>query len=127
MQKSQLDNKTKSKILIISIIAVLMISLPLSFSNFMLGNGFHVSIHITAIILAAFLVVVGFLTYREFRTRRLFLVMCAFFAITIAEIVTLSTFVFSFMEPNTNLDSLITHGLILLMLSFFAVGIFRRD
>jgi len=127
MQKSQLDNKTKFKILIGSFIAVILISLPVSFSNFLDGNGLHISIHIAAIILAAFLSIVGLLTYKEFRTGRLFLVMSAFMVMLVAEIVSLSSFLISTSPFKATVDSLITHSLILVMLSFFSVGIFRRD
>lgn len=127
MQKSQLDNKTKFKILIGSFIAVILISLPISFSNFLNGNGLHVGIHIAAIILATFLSIVGLFTYKEFRTGRLFLVMSAFMVILVAEIASLSSFLISELPFKATIDSLITHSLILVMLSFFSVGIFRRD
>lgn len=126
MQKSQLDNKAKSRILAIVAITVLLVSVPLSLSNFE-HKGFHVSVHILSIILAAFLSTIGAITYKEFKNKRLFLVMCAFVTILIAEIIALSTYVTSFAVPNTSIDSLITHSLILLMLSFFVVGIFRTD
>ena len=127
MQKSQLDSKTKSKILIGSFLVVIAISIPFSLPDFLNGNGLHISIHISAIILAAFLSTVGLLTYKEFRTGRLFLVMSAFLTIMVAEITALTAFIFSEATTKSTLDSLITHSLILIMLSFFSVGIFRRD
>ena len=127
MQRSPIDMKTKSKVLFYSLIAVIISTAPLSFSSFSDGNELHVLIHTSAIVLSVFLSVVGFMTYRAFRTTRLFLVMCAFVSICLAEILALSLLVFTHSVSVSNYDSLITHGLILLMLSFFAFGIFRRD
>lgn len=127
MQKSQLDSKTKSKILIGSFLVVIAISIPFSLPYFLNGNGLYIGIHTSAIILAAFLSTVGLLTYKEFRTARLFLIMSAFLAIMIAEIAALTIFIFSDAATKSTLDSFITHSLILVMLSFFSVGIFKRD
>ena len=127
MQKSQLDFKTKSKILLALTALVLAISIPFFMPSLSGVYRFHIGIHITAIILASFLSIVGFITYQEFRTTRLLLVMCAFVTITLAEMVALLSFIFYFGFTIPNLDSLIMHGLILLMLSFFAAGIFKRN
>lgn len=93
----------------------------------MLGHGVYVGIHIVSTVLGSFLSVVSFLTYSEFRTKRLLLVTFAFFAISTAEAVSLINYVLPFTALSTGFDAIITHGLILLMLSFFAIGVFRSD
>ena len=127
MQKAQLDNKKKSKILFVISAILITVSIPVFFPHFTEGHGLHAGIHIASIILGSFLSVIGTLTYLDFRTKRLFLMMCAFFAITTAEIVSAANAVFLFWPSFESTDSLITHGLILLMLSLFSVGIFRTD
>ncbi len=127
MQNSSMDIKTKYKVLLYSLVAVILATVPFSISSFQNGNELHILIHTCAIILSVFLSVVGVITYRSFKTTRLFLVMCAFVSICLAEITALSLLLLSTPPSFTNYDSLITHGLILLMLSFFAFGIFRKD
>ena len=80
-----------------------------------------------SITLGSFLSVVGAMTYLEYRINRLLFVMFAFAAITTAEIVSTANFLLFFQESYINMDSLLTHGLILLMLSLFSLGIFRTD
>ena len=127
LQRAAIDNKTKSKMLVGTVIGFLVISIPISLNSFFDGHGLHIGIHIGAIILGIFLTTVSLLTYKQFRTGRLLLVMCAFLSVVVAEIAAFSTYVFSYMQPTPSFDSLITHSLILAMLGFFAVGIFRRD
>ena len=127
MQKSHLDNKGKSKILFLLSITLGIITIPLSISHFIEGHGIHLGIHIASITLGSFLSVVGAMTYLEYRINRLLFVMFAFAAITTAEIVSTANFLLFFQESYINMDSLLTHGLILLMLSLFSLGIFRTD
>lgn len=127
MQKSHLDNKGKSKILFLFAIVLGVITIPLSISHFIEGHGIHIGIHITSIVLGSFLSVVSAMTYLEYKTGRLFFVMGAFAAITVAEIVSTANFLLFFQESYIGTDSLLTHGLILLMLSLFSLGIFRTD
>ena len=127
MQKVHLETKGKSKVLLVISIALLFAFLPVFLSHFMHGHGLHVSIHLASIILGSFLSIVGAISYLEFKTSRLFLMMCAFCAITVAEIASAVNIVFLFWPSYSSVDSLITHGLILAMLSFFVVGIFRTD
>lgn len=127
MQKSHLDNKGKSKILFLFAIILGAITIPLSIPHFIEGHGIHIGIHIASIVLGSFLSVVGAMTYLEYRTSRLLFVMGAFTAITTAEIVSTANFLLFFQESYISMDSLLTHGLILLMLSLFSLGIFRTD
>ena len=127
MQKSHLDNKGKSKILFLLSITLGIITIPLSISHFIEGHGIHLGIHIASITLGSFLSVVGAMTYLEYRINRLLFVMFAFAAITTAEIVSTANFLLFFQESYIGMDSLLTHGLILLMLSLFSLGIFRTD
>jgi hypothetical protein len=127
MQTSHLDTKGKSKILFLFAIVLGVITIPLSISHFIEGHGIHIGIHIISIILGSFLSVVSAMTYLEYRTKRLFFILGAFSAITIAEIVSTANFLLFFQESYIDTDSLLTHGLILLMLSLFSLGIFRAD
>lgn len=127
MQKVHLATKGKSKILLVISIALMFVFVPVFLPHYMHGHGLHVSIHLASIILGSFLSVVGAITYLEFKTSRLFLMMCAFCAITVAEIASVVNIMFLFWPSYSSADSLITHGLILTMLSFFVVGIFRTD
>lgn len=127
MQKSHLNNKGKSKILFLLAITLGVITIPLSISHFLEGHGIHIGIHIASITLGSFLSVIGAMTYLEYRTHRLFFVMGAFVAITIAEIVATANFLLFFQASYIGMDSLLTHGLILLMLSLFSLGVFRTD
>jgi len=127
MQISTLDNRSKSKLLGILVVVGLLVLIPITNENFTDENKIHVSIHITSSLLGLFLSIVAFLTYLEFRASRLLFVMCAFITITSVELFAIILFVLSDVPPTPNIDSLITHGLIFLMLSFFAIGIFRSD
>lgn len=127
MQIARLDNRSKSKLLGILITVGLIIIIPITSENFTDENKIHISIHISSVLLGMFLSIVAFLTYLEFKTTRLFLVMCAFFTITSLEIFAIGSFALSEIPPTPNIDSLITHGLIFAMLTFFAIGIFRSD
>ena len=91
--KSQFDTKEKSKILAGLAIAIVLISVPMSLQLFISGYGTHISIHIISIILGGFLTTIGIFTFKQFRSTRLFLVMCAFLTITIMETIVLSTLI----------------------------------
>lgn len=127
MQKPTLTNKTKSKFLLVLAVGVILISIPLGFQTVTQEEGIHYAIHVISVILGSFLSLVSVLAYFEFKTQRLMLVSFAFIAITFAEGASLVNSVFPFFEPSYGIHALITHGLILVMLTFFAVGIFRSD
>lgn len=123
-----LDHRTKSKLLIISSLLIWLSSLPFAFPHILVGHGVYFVIHVASISLGAFLSLVGFFTYREFQTTKLFLVMCAFLAITIGETFSfINNMIIPLIPSSFGLDALISHGLILLTLSFFALGIFRSN
>ena len=96
MQQVHLDTKGKSKTLLVISIVLILASLPVFLPHYIHGHGLHVSIHLASIILGSFLSVVGAITYLEFKTTRLFLMMCAFCAITTAEIASVVNIVFLF-------------------------------
>jgi len=127
MQQVHLENKGKFKILTIITILLVTVSVPLFLPHFEHGHGIHTTIHISGIILGSFLTVVGAITYLEYKRPRLLLVFLAFFAITTAEILSATNMLFVFWPSYSSIDSMITHGLILMMLAFFSIGIFRRD
>jgi len=127
LQIARLDNRSKFKILGILVTVGLIILIPITSENFTDKNTIHISIHISSVLLGMFLSIVAFLSYLEFKTTRLFLVMCAFLSITSLEVFAIGSFVLSEIPPTPNTYSLITHGLIFAMLSFFAIGIFRSD
>ena len=127
MQKTHLNNRGKSKILIIISCALISLCVPLFLPHFEQGHGIHTIIHISGIILGSFLSVVGAITYLEYKTPRLLLVFLAFLAITIAEILSAANMLFVLWPFYASIDSMLTHGLILMMLTFFSIGIFRRD
>lgn len=127
MQISKLDNRSKSKLLGIFVLVGLIILIPITSENFNDENKIHISIHISSVLLGMFLSVVAILTWYEFRTSRLLSVMCAFITITSVEVFSIISFVISDVPPKPNLDSLVIHGLIFAMLSFFVLGIFRSD
>ena len=127
LQISKLDNKSKYKLLGFLIIVGLLILIPITSENFTDENKIHISIHISSTLLGLFLSVVAFVTFFEFRTTRLFLVMCAFITVTCLEIFSIVSYILSEIPPVPNMDSLITHGMIFAMLSFFVIGIFRSD
>ena len=127
MQQLHLDNKRKFKILLLITGVITAVSVPLFLPHFLHGHGFHTVIHIAGIILGSFLSVVGAITYLEYKTTRLLLVFFAFFTVTVAEIVSALNMVFLFWPSYSSVDSTMTHLLILMMLTFFSIGIFRRD
>lgn len=123
-----LDYRTKSKLLIISFLLIGLSSLPFAFPHILGGHGAYFVIHVASISLGSFLSLVGFFTYREFKTTKLFLVMCAFLAITVGETFSfVNNMIIPLIPSSFGLDALISHGLILLTLSFFALGIFRSN
>lgn len=127
MQQTRLDYKTKSKLLLISFLAIGLLSIPFAFPHILVGHGVYFGIHIAGISLGTFLSLVGYFTYQEFRTSRLLLVMCAFLAVAIAEAFSFINMIVPFIPSPIGLDGTISHGLILLMLTFFSVGIFRSN
>jgi hypothetical protein len=127
MQKPTLTNKTKSKVLLVLAIGVIMVSIPLGTQNVPEEQRIYYGIHVVSLILGSFLSIISVLAYFEFNTQRLMLVSFAFIAITLAEVTSIVNFVLPFFDAAYGVHGFITHGLILLMLSFFAVGIFRSD
>ncbi|MCV0372395.1 MAG: hypothetical protein K5793_02445 [Nitrosarchaeum sp.] len=127
MQKTHLDNGSKFKILALISGILISISVPVFLPHFLHGHGVHVSIHLAGIGLGSFLSIIGAMTYLEYKTTRLLLVFFAFFVITIAEILSALNMVLIFWPSYSSVDSIVTHLLILMMLSFFSIGIFRRD
>lgn len=127
MQQIHLDNRGKFKILAIISATLISLSIPLFLPHFEHGHGIHTIIHISGIILGSFLSVVGAITYLEYKTPRLLLVFLAFCAITSGEIISAANMLFVFWPSFSSIDSMLTHGLILMMLVFFSIGIFRRD
>lgn len=127
VQHLYLDGKTKIRILGLLSIAMSASLIPIFFPHFMHGHGLHMAIHIACIILGSFLSIIGTITYIRYKTTRLFLMMCAFFAITSAEVVFAFNTLFVFWASYTSTDSIVTSGLVLLMLVFFSAGIFRTD
>ena len=127
MQQLHLDNRGKLKVLVLTSIVIVATTMPLFLPHFLHGHGIHTGIHIAGIILGSFLSVVGGITYLEYRTTRLLLVFFAFLAVTAAEIISALNMVFLFWPSYSSIDSMMTHVLILMMLTFFSIGIFRRD
>lgn len=127
MQKSSLTINTKSKILLVLTIAVFLVSLPVAYDKLDSSESVYYVIHVSNVIIGLFLAIVGILTYFEFRSGRLLMISMAFFTITIAELSSLINFVIPLFESPYGFHSLLTHGLVLMMLSFFAIGIFRSD
>lgn len=127
VQKTSLENNKKFQILALIAGVITIISIPVFLPHFFHGHGFHTVIHLSGIILGTFLSVIGALTYLEYKINRLLLVFLAFATITTAEILSALNMIFLFWASYTSVDSLITHLLILMMLTFFAIGIFRKD
>ena len=127
MKQVPLTYRTKSKLLLVSFLIIGLSSLPFAFPHILVGHGFYYMIHVASISLGAFLSMVGFFTYREFRTTRLFLIMCAFLAVTVAESFSFINMIIPIAPAPIGLEGMISHGLILLMLTFFASGIFRSN
>ena len=110
LQIERLNNTTKFKILATIIVVALLILIPLSSPNFTLENQYHVALHISSVIAGTFLSIMGFLTYKTFRTTRLMLVMFAFMSITSLELFSIVSFIVAPHPPIIESDSLITHG-----------------
>jgi hypothetical protein len=127
LQSTGLNTRAKSKVLMISSLIIGLSLLPFTFQHILIGHGTYFAIHIASISLGTFLSIVGFFTYREFKAAKLFLIMFAFVAITVGEAFSFINMITPFFASNFGLDSLISHGFILLMLSFFVVGIFRSN
>jgi hypothetical protein len=127
MEQAPLTYRTKSKLLLASFLIIGLSSLPFAFPHILVGHGIYYMMHVASISLGAFLCLVGFFTYRAFHTTRLFLVMCAFLAVTMAESFSFVNMIFLISPSPIGLEGMISHGLILLMLTFFASGIFRSN
>lgn len=127
MQKVHLDNKSKFKVLAIITGVLIVVGIPALLPHFLHGHGIHTAIHLVGIIIGSFLTFVSGVTYLEYKTTRLFLIFLAFFSVTSAEILSAANMVFLLWPSYTSVDSIITHVLIVMMLAFFAIGVFRRD
>lgn len=127
LQKPALTIKDKTNILLVVSVAVLLVSIPLGFEGIDSSERGYYAIHVVSLIFGLFLSVLGFLTYLEFKSTRLLMVFCAFVAITIAESTSWVNLFYPFFDSVYGIHGYITHGLILIMLSFFIVGIFRSD
>ena len=108
-------------------VTVILLTIPLGIQKIDQDTQIFYSMHVVSVILGGFLVVVSSLSFLEFKSNRLFLITLAFLAITMAEGISLVNMVIPLFENMYGIHSLITHGLILMMLAFFAIGIFRRD
>lgn len=123
-----LDHRAKSKLLIVSSFLIGLSSLPFAYPHVFGGHGIYFAIHVASISLGTFLTLVGFFTYREFQTTKLFLVMCAFLAVTVGETFSfINNMIVPLIPSSFGPDAIISHGLILIMLSFFVLGIFRSN
>lgn len=127
MQKSMLTIKDKTKILVTISIIALVISIPLGFEKVGFSERGYYALHVVSVIFGLFLSIVGIISYLKFKNTRLLMVFSAFLAITTAESASLANLVNPIFETTYGIHDLITHGLILTMLSFFIVGIFRSD
>ena len=127
MQKPTLSVKDKTNVLLVIAVAVLLISVPIGFEGIDSSERGYYAIHVVSLIFGLFLSVLGFLTYMEYKTTRLLMVFCAFVAITIAESTSWINLFYPFFENSYGIHGYVTHSLILVMLSFFIVGIFRSD
>lgn len=127
MQKPALTIKDKTNILLVVAVAVLLISVPIGFESIDSSERGYYAIHVVSLIFGLFLSVLGFLTYLEFRSTRLLMVFGAFVAITVAESTSWINLFYPFFENTYGIHGYVTHGLILVMLSFFIIGIFRSD
>lgn len=127
MQKPTLSIKDKTNILLTVAVAVLLISVPMGFESIDSSERGYYAIHVVSMIFGLFLSVLGLLTYLEYRNTRLLMVFCAFVAITIAESTSWINLIYPFFEISYGIHGIVTHSLILVMLSFFIVGIFRSD
>lgn len=127
MQKPTLSIKNKTKILVALTIIALVISVPIGFEKVDFAERGYYALHVISVIFGLFLSIVGIMAYLEFKNTRLLMVFAAFLAITVAESTLLVNLVIPMFEITYGIHDLITHGLILTMLSFFIIGIFRSD
>ncbi|MCV0410105.1 hypothetical protein [Nitrosopumilus sp.] len=127
MQKPTLTIKNKTNILLTITVGVILISISLGFDTIEASERGYYAIHVVSVIFGLFLSVLGFLTYNEFKNTRLLMVFGAFVAITISESTSWINLIYPFFENTYGIHGYVTHGLILTMLSFFIVGIFRSD
>ena len=127
LQNSTLSISGKSKILLVISITVILATIPIGIQKIDSDTQIYYSIHVVSVILGGLLVAVSSMSFSEFRSNRLLLVTLAFLAITIAEIISLVNMIIPIFDSVYGIHGLITHGLILMMLAFFAIGIFRRD
>ncbi len=127
MQKPTLTIKDKTSVLLAIVAVVLLISISLGFESIDSSKFGYYSIHVVNLIFGLFLSVLGFLTYLEFKSTRLLMIFGAFVAITIAESTSWINLIYPFFDSMYGIHGYITHGLILIMLLFFIVGIFRSD
>ncbi len=127
MQKPTLSIKNKTKILVTLTIIALVISVSFGFEKVDLSERGYYLLHVINVIFGLFLSIVGIMAYLEFKNTRLLMVFAAFLAITVAESASLVNLVSPMFETTYGIHNLITHGLILTMLSFFIIGIFRSD
>ena len=127
LQKPTLSIRNKTRLLLALAIITIVISIPLGFDKIDYSERGYYSIHVISVIFGLFLSIIGILTYLEFKKTRLLMVFAAFSAITIAESTSLINMAYPFFETSYDLHDYIMHGLILAMLSFFMIGIFRSD
>jgi hypothetical protein len=127
LQKPSLAIKKKTNILLVISILILLISISIGFESIDSSDRGYYVIHVVSLIFGLFLSVIGLLAYLEFKNTRLLMVFCAFVAITVAESTSWINLVYPFFDSVYGIHGYITHGLILTMLSFFIVGIFRSD
>ena len=127
MQKPTLSIKNKTKILVTIAAVALVVSIPLGFERVDASERGYYVLHVVSMIFGLFLTIVGIITYIEFKNTKLLMVFSAFLAITVAESASLVNLVTLIFETTYGIHDLITHGLILIMLLFFIIGIFRSD
>ena len=127
MQKPTLSIKSKTKILLLLAITTLVVSIPLGFDKVDSSERSYYALHVVNVIFGSFLSLVGIITYLEFRNTRLLMIFSAFLAITISESVSMINLIYPIFESMYGIHGIVTHGLILIMLSFFLIGIFRSD
>ncbi len=127
MQKQTLTIKDKTKIIVAITLVSLVISIPLGFEKVDIAERGYYALHVVSVIFGLFLSIVGVISYLEFKNTRLLMIFSAFLAITVAESASLINLVNPIFETTYGIHDFITHGLILTMLSFFIIGIFRSD
>jgi hypothetical protein len=126
LQKYPLNTKVKFKILVI-VSALVLVVTPFMIERSSIEQQLYLVLHIASVILGSFLSIVSILTYLDFRVQRLAMISVAFSAITVAELAPLVSYMIPFTDISYGTHSLIIHSLILVMLAFFVIGIFRTD